>query len=218
MIRLAIGMLFILVNFAPEIGDLSINLLPEFVGYMFILSVSDKLSKKSAYFKGLSGMLCLLTVYKIADYVVIMFNLDKGMVSTVFFYLGIVMTIVSLIVQFRVYCGIDEIAYDDDVRVGTSKIFLFFKFQVALTVLGYVSTIYRIYLNYSTTGEIIPGLSVPIFRFLSKFSEGTLATMDGFGTAMILASVVVKILIVVFVFGVCSDYDKIMNSRSGKRD
>ncbi len=218
MIRLAIGMLFILINFAPEIGNLSINLLPEFVGYLFILSVSDKLSKKSPYFKGLSGILFLLTIYKIADYIVMMFSWDDGMAATIFFYLGIVMTILSLIVQFRVYCGIDEIAYDDDVRVGTSKIFLFFKIHVVLTVLSYVSNIYRIYLNYSTTGEIVPGLSIPIFRALSKLSEGALGIIDTFGTTMILCSIVVKILLVIFVFGVCSDYDKIMNSRSGKRD
>ena len=218
MIRLAIGMLFILINFAPEIGKLSINLLPEFVGYLFILSVSDKLGRKSPYFKGLGGILYLLTVYKIADYIVMMFGLCDGMTATIFFYLGIVMTILSLIVQFRVYCGIDEIAYDDDVRVGTSKLFLFFKIQVVLTVLSYASNIYRIYFNYKTTGEIVPGLSIPIFRALSQLSEGILESIDIFGTAMILCSVAVKILLVIFVFGVCSDYDKIMNSRTGERN
>ncbi|MBO5228376.1 MAG: hypothetical protein J6B39_05215 [Lachnospiraceae bacterium] len=218
MIRLAIGMLFILVNFAPEIGNLSINLLPEFVGYIFILSVSDKLAKKSDYFKGLSGMLFLMIVYKVVDYIIMMFALDKDVLATVFFWLGIVMTILSLVIQFRVYCGIDEIAYDDDVRVNTSKIFLLFKVQVVLTVLAYVNTIYRIYLNYSTTGEIIPGLSRPVFRLLSKFPEEVLGGLDIFGSSMILAGVVVKMIMVVFVFGVCSDYDKIMNSRSGKRD
>ncbi len=218
MIRLAIGMLFILVNFAPEIGSLSINLLPEFVGYIFILSVSDKLAKKSDYFKGLSGLLFAMIVYKVVDYIVMMFALDKGIIATVFFWIGIIMTVISLIIQFRVYCGIDEIAYDDDVRVNTSKIFLFFKIQVVFTILSYVNTFYRIYLNYSTTGEIIPGLSRPVFRLLSKFPEEVLGGLDIFGTSMILVSVVVKMILVIFVFGVCSDYDKIMNSRSGKRD
>lgn len=213
MIKLAIGMLFILINFAPEIGNLSINLLPEFVGYIFILSVSDKLSKKSGYFKGLSGILFLMIVYKVADYIIVMFNLDSGLMAAILFWAGILATIVSLIIQFRVYCGIDEIVYDDDVRVDTTKIFMLFKFQVAFTILGYFSNLYRIYLSYSVTGKIVPGLSIPMFRFFSQFSEGALSTFDSAGSVMLLLGIFVKLLQVILVFGICSDYDKIMAGR-----
>ncbi|MBQ9765530.1 MAG: hypothetical protein IJW18_04995 [Lachnospiraceae bacterium] len=219
MIKLAIGMLFILVNFSPiEIGDFSLNILPEFVGYLFVLSAVDKLSKKSTYFKGMSGVLYLLTIYKIADYFVLMLGWNKNMLATIFFYLGIVATIVSLIVQFRICCGIDEIAYDDDVRVGTSKIFLFFRIHVVLTIFSYIDNIYYIFDDYRNSQQIIPGISRPIFKLLNGLPDTITNAMNSVGGFAIVLSIIVNILLVIFLFDVCTGYDKIMAERSGRTD
>lgn len=217
MIRLAVGMLFILINFAPEIGNLSINLLPDFVGYILILSALDKLRTKSPYFQKMSGMLFLLIVYKIVEYILAMFSLNTGIRATILFYAGIAALVLDFIIQYRVFCGIDEIAYGDDVRVNTGRIFVLFKIEVVLAVLAYTNDLYRIYLNYSNTGKIVPGLSIPIFRAFSSLSEGTISVIGTFGMAMILIGIAVRILMIIGIFEVCTDYDKIMTQRSGEK-
>jgi len=217
MIKLAIGMLFILMNFALDIGELSINILPEFVGYYLILSAVDKLKVKSAYFDKMSGVLFFMLVYKIADYIVSMLNINAGTVATVFFYGGIITTVIGLIIQFRVFCGIDEIAYNDDVRVRMGRVFVLFKIEVVLAVLAYVRTLLGIYYNYVNWGEVAPGLTRPIFKVFSMIPQGVLSFIDIIGVAIILVGVLVKFLMILFNFEACTDYDKIMTERSGRK-
>lgn len=217
MTKLAIGMLFILMNFSLDIGDLSINVLPEFVGYLLILSAVDKLKTKSSYFDKMSGLLFFMAMYKIADYIVSMLNVNAGTIATIFFYGGIVTTILGLIIQYRVFCGIDEIAYDDDVRVKTGRIFVLFKIEVVLTVLAYISSITGIYYNYVNWGEVAPGLTRPIFKLLSMTTPNVIAILSGIGVAIILVCVVIKFMMILFTFEACTDYDKIMTERSGRK-
>lgn len=217
MIKLALGMLFILMNFSLDIGELSINILPEFVGYLLILSAVDKLKTKSAYFDKMSGLLFFMAMYKIADYIVSMLNVNAGMIATVFFYGGIVATILGLIIQYRVFCGIDEIAYNDDVRVKTGRIFVLYKINVVITVLAYLNNMTGIYYNYLYWGEMAPGLTRPIFKLLSIFPANIVAILSGVAVAVILVGVVVKFLMILFTFEACTDYDKIMTERSGRK-
>lgn len=218
MIKLAIGMLFVLMNFSIDIGDLSINILPEFVGYLLFLSASDKLKAKSAYFDKMSGWLFIMAMYKIADYIVSMLNINSGTMAAVFFFGGIVTTILGLIIQFRVFCGIDEIAYNDDVRIKSGRLFALFKVEVILTVLAYVNNITGIYYNYIKWGKVVPGLTRPIFRLLSGFSADVISILDGVSVAVILIGVVVKFFMILNTFEACTDYDKITTERSGKNN
>lgn len=217
MIKLAIGMLFILMNFSLDIGDLSINILPEFVGYLLLLSAVDKLKTKSSYFDKMSGLLFFMAMYKIADYIVSMLNVNAGTIATVFFYGGIVTTILGLLIQYRVFCGIDEIAYNDDVRVKTGRLFVLFKIEVVLTVLAYLNNVTGIYYNYVNWGEVAPGLTRPIFKLLSIFPANVISILSGVAVAIILVGVVIKFLMILFTFEACTDYDKIMTERSGRR-
>lgn len=217
MIKLAIGMLFILMNFSLDIGDLSINILPEFVGYLLLLSAVDKLKTKSSYFDKMSGLLFFMAMYKIADYIVSMLNVNAGTIATVFFYGGIVTTILGLIIQYRVFCGIDEMTYDDDVRVKTGRLFVLFKIEVVLTVLAYLNNVTGIYYNYVNWGEVAPGLTRPIFKLLSIFPANVVSILSGVAVAIILVGVVIKFLMILFTFEACTDYDKIMTERSGRK-
>ncbi len=217
MIKLAIGMLFILMNFSLDIGDLSINILPEFVGYLLFLSAVDKLKTKSSYFDKMSGLLFFMSMYKIADYIVSMLNINSGTIATVFFYGGIVTTILGLIIQYRVFCGIDEMAYNDDVRVKTGRLFVLFKIEVVLTVLAYLNNVTGIYYNYVNWGEVAPGLTRPIFKLLSIFPANVVSILSGVAVAIILIGVVIKFLMILFTFEACTDYDKIMTERSGRK-
>ena len=158
-----------------------------------------------------------MAMYKIADYIVSMLNINAGMTATIFFYGGIVTTILSLIIQYRVFCGIDEIAYDDDVRVNTGRIFVLFKIEVVLAVLAYISNITGIYYNYVNWGEVAPGLTRPIFKLLSMTTPNVIAILSGIGVAFILIGVVIKFLMILFTFEACTDYDKIMTERSGQK-
>lgn len=217
MIKLAIGMLFVLMNFSIDIGDLSINILPEFVGYFLLLSAVEKLKVKSAYFDKMSGLLFAMTIYKIADYIVSMLNVSAGMVATVFFYGGIVSTIIGLIIQYRILCGIDEVTYNDEVRVRMGRVFLLFKAEVVLAVLAYVSNITGIYYSYVNWNHVAPGLTRPIFKLLLGMAPEVIAAFDTIGIAVILVGVVVKFFMILFTFEACTDYDKITTERSGRQ-
>lgn len=218
MIKLAIGMMLILINFSIDVGNLSLNILPEFVGYLLILSEVEKLKSKSEYFDKMGGLLFFMTIYKIADYFVSMFNANAGMVATVFFYGGIITTFLSLYIQYRVICGIDEITYNDNVRARTRRLFVLFKIEAVLAVLAYINNITGIYNNYVSWGKIAPALTRPVFRFLSMFSADVIAVIGSIGIAIILIGVVIRILMIIFTFETCTDYDKIMTERSGKRN
>lgn len=213
MIKLAIGMLFVLMNFSIDIGNLSINILPEFVGYLLFLSAADKLKAKSSYFDKLSGWLLIMALYKIADYIVSMFNINSGITATVFFWGGIVATVLGLIIQYRVFCGIEEIAYNDDVRIKSGRLFVLFKAEIVLTVFAYLNNITGIYYNYVNWGKVAPGLTRPIFNWLSIYTADAISIMNSVSIAIVLIGVVVKFLMILNTFEVCTDYDKIVAER-----
>ena len=218
MIKLAIGVLFVLMNFSHDIGDLSINILPEFVGWLLFLSAAEKLKTKSEYFDKISGALFFMSMYKIADYIVSMLNVNAGTIATVFFYGGIVTTILGLYLLYRIFCGIEDITQKDDVRVKTGRIFVLFKINVVITILAYVNSVTGIYYNYLNWGEVAPGLTRPIFKFLSMFPDNVISIISGVAVALILVGVVIKFLIILFTFEACTDYDKIMTERSGRKE
>ncbi|MBR6638222.1 MAG: hypothetical protein IKK96_05125 [Lachnospiraceae bacterium] len=217
MIKLAIGMLFVLMNFSLDIGDLSINILPEFVGWLLFLSAAEKLKTKSEYFDKISGALFFMSIYKIADYIVSMLNINAGTIATVFFYGGIVTTVLGLYLLYRIFCGIEEIAQKDDVRVKTGRIFTLFKINVVITILAYLNNFTGIYYNYLWYGKIAPALTRPIFKLLSLLPANVISILSGVAIAIILVGVVIKFFIILFTFEVCTDYDKIMTERSGRK-
>ncbi|MBE5948441.1 MAG: hypothetical protein E7261_05350 [Lachnospiraceae bacterium] len=217
MIKLAIGVLFILMNFSLDKGDLSINILPEFVGWLLFLSATEKLKTKSEYFDKISGALFFMSMYKIADYIVSMLNINAGMIATVFFYGGIITTALGLYLLYRIFCGIEEITVKDDVRVKTNRIFTLFKINVVLTILAYLNSVTGIYYNYLNWGEMAPGLTRPIFKLLSMTTPNVIAILSGIGVTFILVGIVIKFFMILFTFEACTDYEKIMTERSGRR-
>jgi len=216
MIKLAIGMLFVLMNFSLDKGDLSINILPEFVGWLLFLSAAEKLKAKSEYFDKISGLLFFMSMYKIADYIVSMLNINAGMIATIFFYGGIITTALGLYLLYRIFCGIEEITVKDDVRVKTNRIFVLFKINVVITILAYLDNITGIYYNYLYWGEMAPGLTRPIFKVLSMLPANVISILSGIAVAFILVGVVIKFFMILFTFEACTDYEKIMTERSGR--
>ena len=217
MIKLAIGTLFVLMNFSLDIGELSINILPEFVGWLLYLSAVEKLKVKSAYFDKISGALFFMSMYKIADYIVSALNINAGTIATVFFYGGIVTTALGLYLLYRIFCGIEEITVKDDVRVKTNRIFILFKINVVITILAYMNNFTGIYYNYLWYGEMAPGLTRPIYKVMSLLPANVISILSGVAIALILIGVVVKFFMILFTFEVCTDYEKIMTERSGRK-
>lgn len=218
MIKLALGMLFILVNFSIDIGKMSFNILPEFAGWLFILSSLNKLKVKSPYFNKISGFVFAMSMYKVAEYIVSMLNINAGIIATVFFYTGIAATVAGLILQYRIFCGTDEIVYNDDVRAPRmSWIFVLFKIGAVLTALAYINNITGIYYSYANWGNVVPGLTRPIVHAFSGVAPEIISALNTIGLVLILAGVVIKIFIILFMFEVCTDYDKIMAERSGRK-
>lgn len=105
--RLFLGLLFVFLNFNINIGNSTIGLLPDFVGYILILKGLKEMQGASRYFEKAEPWAMVLAVYTGVLYGMDLFALSVRM-RLLGWCLGLLALMASLIVSYWIVCGVQE--------------------------------------------------------------------------------------------------------------
>lgn len=103
--NLFIGMLLLFLNFNINIGNISIGLLPDFLGYIYILKGVKELSNESRFFSKVNPFARNMTYFTLVLYI---FNLIGLKIGYVMFILGLISSLLGLYVAYLCVKGIRD--------------------------------------------------------------------------------------------------------------
>ena len=138
MLQILIGYLFLFFNF--EING--IDLLPGFIGYIFIFVGLGKLANESIYFQKARPWSIVMTVFEVVALAKLIIQTE---VSTLLFsILGFIGAVISIYIMYCIVEGIGDVEKTYCVTMGYEKLMLIWKvisvFRIAALVLTLISS------------------------------------------------------------------------------
>lgn len=164
-----IGMILIFLNFNVSIGNSTINLFPNFVGYLFMLKGLRELADFSPRFTNIVPMVKVMVAYSVIVFVMYLFGITTGLAHFIVFIVGIISTVVSLYISYCIIMGAKDIEtakeqnlesvrlYKLWIVMAVASIFSFFGFLVfavplfaIVMIIGFIVNVIYIFAFYKT--------------------------------------------------------------------
>ena len=155
----AFGFLFVLVNINLNFNDTSINIMPEFIGWILFFLAFDRLGSYTAgrkYLKWISFFLIILTAVQWLLAVTQFFSYETDMLAAL---LPTIIAILSTFYFFMFFASLVDIARDfNSPRADTLHFLRWFNLIVELAFLG-MSLLYIATGNASATLTLVLGVA-----------------------------------------------------------
>lgn len=132
-----VGLLLTFLNFDITIGDSIIGILPNFVGFIMIVSGLKELSKENSFFTKTIPFAKGMVVYSAILYALNLFGLS-GNSSWIIALAGILATITDLYISYNIIQGIFDMEKAYNVDLNGSNLFRIWKPLAVLKVLSYI--------------------------------------------------------------------------------
>ncbi len=105
--NILIGFIFIFLDFNLNLGNSKIGLIPDFIGYITMISGLDELAGESSLFMKLKPYATGMAVYSFILYILDLIGMSVSLGSLTFI-LAIVSTAVSLYISYNIVMGVIE--------------------------------------------------------------------------------------------------------------
>jgi hypothetical protein len=136
------GFLFIILNFyLPLNNDIIINLIPNFIGFWFLLKGIRELSQHSTLFDKAAPLAKILFVYYVLDFIANLTGIASKLLREHIiggFLLGLLIIILSLSCSQLIVKGIMEMEVKTQCRAGTEKLYTAWKSYAFVLVIYYL--------------------------------------------------------------------------------
>lgn len=136
--KIFIGMVLLILDFHVTFNSSQIGLIPDFLGYIFILNglsemavFSDRFSKISPYVKG-------LVVFSVILYVMDLFGISVTLGVTVSFVLELLSSILVLFISYHIIMGIKDVETTKMQNLNGSQLYSAWKLLAALYLVMYL--------------------------------------------------------------------------------
>jgi len=144
-----IGMIFIFLNFDLNIGNARIGLIPDFIGYSFMLNGLSELEWFSRRFSKIKPVTSGMITYSILTYA---FALIGGTTSVDIQYalaphglfltaLGLAALLISLFISYNIIMGIRDIELYQDRNLNSGRLYSTWKMMAVFSVLTFTAAI-----------------------------------------------------------------------------
>jgi hypothetical protein len=143
------GMIFAFLDFNINIGSSQIGLIPDFVGYIFIVNGLFELSSKSSRFQKVQTHASIMAFYTGILYALDLFGISFSIGVYIRFFMGLVSTVLSLYISYNIVMGVKDIEKAEGWTLDGDRLF---KLWGALFIFSIAS--YGLYL--------IPGLNLAV--------------------------------------------------------
>ena len=136
MSKLFIGLLFVFLDFTINIGTSKIGLIPDFIGYLFLLNGVGELSEQSNSFYKIKPAIAFMVFYSIILYAMdfIGLSVSLGMFT---YLLGIISTALSLYILHGIVSGIMDIEAASQRDLNSKTLYSIWKVLAVVSILAY---------------------------------------------------------------------------------
>ncbi len=107
--KIFIGMIFIFLDFELKFGTASIDLIPDFIGYILMFNGLDELLTESPRFSKARSLAIGMSIYSAVVFVLDMFSGYGEIMGYAAILLGAIATAVSLFISYNIICGLADI-------------------------------------------------------------------------------------------------------------
>lgn len=112
MSNLFIGFIFTLLNFTINIGPITIGLIPDFVGYVFIVNGLNDLNHESGCFSKAKPWAIVMAIYSAIQYVMDIFGISSYL-EMLGMFTGIACVAIDIYIVLQIINGIKEMEAND---------------------------------------------------------------------------------------------------------
>jgi len=132
-----IGFLMVFLDFNIELGSGVIGLLPDFVGFIFIVKGLDELKGESPKFTVIRPYAVAMAAYCGLVYILDLIGLsrDMGFAATA---IGILATLLSLYITYTIILGIEDIEGARGAELGGDQLMALWKPMAVIHVLSFI--------------------------------------------------------------------------------
>ena len=133
-----IGLLFVFLDFNLNIGASQIGLIPDFVGYAFMLAGLKDLADKSDRFIKVRPFSTGMLIYTAILYAFDLLGITVSLGSAVSFILGLVSTLISFYISYGIVMGIKDMELRMGIFLNAEKLFAVWRIYAVLSLIIYL--------------------------------------------------------------------------------
>ena len=135
--KLIIGYMFILLDISVSLDIIQIGLIPDFVGYIFVLKAIKDLEFESDRFLRIRPAAIGAMIYLAFLYIMDMFGISATIepIDNIFSLLG---TAYSLYISYSIIKGLRDIEVDREVDLNTAKLLTVWKLLAAAQIISHL--------------------------------------------------------------------------------
>ncbi len=120
--KIFIGLLFIFFNFTFTFNNVSIGLIPNFVGYILMMLGCKELSHESDNFSKINMLLILMSVYSSIDYVLSLLGVYILIGGIVGLLIGIALVVINVYITYIIVLGVQDIEKNREMNLFGNKL------------------------------------------------------------------------------------------------
>lgn len=133
-----IGMILIFLDFNLDIDSSRIGLLPDFLGYIFMLKGLLELAEFSDRFSNISPYVKGMIVYSGIYYVMDLFGISFTLGESLNYVLGLLSTILSLYISYNIIMGIIDIETTKIQNLNSNQLYSTWKLMAVFSLITYL--------------------------------------------------------------------------------
>lgn len=111
-----IGLLFVFLDFNLNLGASTVELIPDFIGFILMYNGSKELIQESEWFNKIMPFTLGMSIYSGVIYALDLLGLSAGLDLAFSFILGVITLIMTIYINYAIVMGVSdmEIRYDSD--------------------------------------------------------------------------------------------------------
>jgi len=135
--KIFIGMLLVFLNFNINVGASKIGLIPDFIGYFYMLKGACELWSFSRRFSEITSYITGMTGFSALCYVVDLFGISAYTNLPITLFLGLISTFLSLFISYKIIMGIKEIELNHGEDLNSGQLYSTWQISAVCSLLSF---------------------------------------------------------------------------------
>lgn len=132
------GLIFIFFNYSINISNMNLGLIPDFIGYLLMLSGIKELISESEYFSKVRPVLMGMTILSLIFYVFDLLGMGVTTSAVLVILINIIAVVGSLYSSYMITCGVVDMEKNQHLELAADKLMYKWKVKAMFLILGYL--------------------------------------------------------------------------------
>ena len=139
--KLFIGLFFVLLSISINIGEISIDLIPDFIGYLLLISGLREFTAESGYFGKAAKLSIIFTVFSLALFVASIFGFSYSdeEIKLIPLLAEAVCSAAGIYTAYLICRGIDQLENHHLCSLNSDKLIISWKVMTVMLIIAYLT-------------------------------------------------------------------------------